>query len=668
MAPEIEPYLAAAFSGTTVAAVAAGTAAVSGAATAAAWAVAGVAANTAGQLASDAVGASNGYSFKEALVAGAETFVTGEITQGVEGGKPGILGSKAGLSPEGATVVGAADYAAGVAADKLVGLPTQFSWAGLVAAGVSAGVTNAAGLSTTQSSALGAGGTFGQSFAGGLVQGALNREISQGLGDDRVQSWAQIAEDAFGNALGNAAVGAINASNAQSAAQQQAQLEATTQSMQSNFSNELQGDIDAQMGQTGAQAMASIRAQGQATLNQEYAGTEQALEAETTAAAEAQTQADGAALGQAALSRDDAVRAVQAGRTYNAVNAWMSADVQQAGFDLFPGAIYGPAPDITDHISPLQMQLMDTDPHSALYAQLEAQVEANDPIDKLLGPPMSLTPADPSLYHIPEGPLEKLEGVALQGVADPNNNMLERLAYGSLALTSWAPSMAEYGLRTLAGTPNDAYVGGWYAAAAVAAPDSTDFWNDVDKSAGALSQALMNVAAVTGVGAAYDGIDGSISIGNGLLGSSWMPTAIGTGSGALAGYETGGWQGAIVGGVVGGAVGWFAPEGSPELNDSFGAMLGTTAEHVVFNAAGGGAATIAANILTEQPSWHQDWGYGIAVGALAPIASGESFFIGAGGVAEFGPGATNVFAAGTGAWNIFGAALIAAKSKNEGRQ
>lgn len=196
VAPEIEPYLAAAWGGGTVA-------------TGAAWFVSGVAANTAGQLASDAVGASNGYSFKEALVAGAEIAVTAGATAGLKE-TGGVFVSGNGLSPAGAAVVGAADYVTAAAADKLVGLPSQFSWAGLVAAGMSAGITNAAGLSTTQSSTLGTGGTFGQSLAGGLMQGTLNREISKSLGDNRVESWGQIAEDAFGNALGNAAVGAIN--------------------------------------------------------------------------------------------------------------------------------------------------------------------------------------------------------------------------------------------------------------------------------------------------------------------------------------------------------------------------------------------------------------------------------------------------------------------------
>lgn len=49
--------------------------------------------------------------------------------------------------------------------------------------------------------------------------------------------------------MGNAAIAGIETENARSQAQQQAQLEAATQRMQSSFSNELQGDIDAQTGQ-----------------------------------------------------------------------------------------------------------------------------------------------------------------------------------------------------------------------------------------------------------------------------------------------------------------------------------------------------------------------------------------------------------------------------------
>jgi hypothetical protein len=52
--------------------------------------------------------------------------------------------------------------------------------------------------------------SFGENLAGGLLSGGLDRETSKLLGDDRVASWEQVGEDAFGNALANAVIGKIN--------------------------------------------------------------------------------------------------------------------------------------------------------------------------------------------------------------------------------------------------------------------------------------------------------------------------------------------------------------------------------------------------------------------------------------------------------------------------
>lgn len=132
-------------------------------------------------------------------------------------------------------------------------------------------------------------------------------------------------------------------------------------------------------------------------------------------------------------------------------------------------------------------------------------------------------------------------------------------------------------------------------------------------------------------------------------------------AGGIAGYFSGGWKGAIAGAVVGAAVGLVAPEGSAEAGASVGAMFASTAESVAVSAVGGGAATIASNWVTGQPL-DQDLGYGVAIGALGPLASGEAFFIGAGGEAVFGSTAANGFGAVTQSFNIFGAALVSSKS------
>jgi LysM repeat protein len=215
VAPEIAPVLAAALGGGTAAAVVGGV-------------MAGVAADAAGQITADALGLRNGFSWKEAEVTGLSYGISYGVgsklsaagkAAAADGGT--ALANGAGhLTTAGEAVMGGVQYLGDYAADKVVGEPAQFSWAGLVAHGVGAATASAAGLPTAYDVQHGFGGNLGDAFAGGLLDGAVTREASLALGDDRVESWQQIGEDAFGNALGNAAAGAINEANAVSEARQ----------------------------------------------------------------------------------------------------------------------------------------------------------------------------------------------------------------------------------------------------------------------------------------------------------------------------------------------------------------------------------------------------------------------------------------------------------------
>ena len=192
----------AAFAGTSSAGVGAGMAA------AAAGAAVG---NAAGQLVGDAEGIHQGFSWGEVAAAGLTAGATAGIGSAVasEGGDFSILAHSNGTPTTfGYAVEGAADYVAGVGANKLVGEPTHFSWAGAVANAVGSAVTSAAHLPTKSDNLLNS--SVGQAFEGRLVDDVVTRETSLALGDNHVQSWQQIAEDVFGNALGNAAMGAIN--------------------------------------------------------------------------------------------------------------------------------------------------------------------------------------------------------------------------------------------------------------------------------------------------------------------------------------------------------------------------------------------------------------------------------------------------------------------------
>lgn len=241
VAPEIAPVLATALGGGLTGAIVGGV-------------MAGVAADTAGQVTADALGLRNGYSWKEAEVAG----LTYGISNGVgselsaagkaAGGSGTVFATSNGaLTTTGEAVMGGVQYLGNYAADKAVGEPAQFSWAGLVANTVGAATASAVGLPTGYDIQHGLAENFGDALAGGLLNGAVTRETSLALGDRRVQSWQQIAEDAFGNALGNAAIAGIEHENQVA---EQKQLEATVQKMQSGFSNELQSDIDTQTGAT----------------------------------------------------------------------------------------------------------------------------------------------------------------------------------------------------------------------------------------------------------------------------------------------------------------------------------------------------------------------------------------------------------------------------------
>jgi hypothetical protein len=136
--------------------------------------------------------------------------------------------------------------------------------------------------------------------------------------------------------------------------------------------------------------------------------------------------------------------------------------------------------------------------------------------------------------------------------------------------------------------------------------------------------------------------------------------AIGTASGGVGGYVSGGWKGAVVGAVVGATVGKFAPGAVNYASRIAGGGLpgifaGTTT-FVSMNAVAGAGGAYAGNLITGQP-WYHDLGYGTAIGAFAPLGSGEAFVSGAGGEAVFGTGVANAFSAYTGLLSVGGTAI-----------
>ncbi|HEX7339335.1 MAG TPA: RHS repeat-associated core domain-containing protein, partial [Rhodanobacteraceae bacterium] len=167
------------------------------------------------------------------------------------------------------------------------------------------------------------------------------------------------------------------------------------------------------------------------------------------------------------------------------------------------------------------------------------------------------------------------------------------------------------------------------------------------------------------------GMDTYVYVGNDPLvrvdpqGRLWITAIIGAVSGGIAGYEAGGWQGAIAGGAVGGVVGFFAPQLSAAAGTAVGGgvagMFAATGTTVGLGALAGGGATVLGNGIHNMASpckkeWDDGLGFGMTLGGMAPLMSGEAFAAGA-GEAVIGETTSNVFSGITGVFGVAGEAL-----------
>lgn len=199
---------------------AAGAAAMTGASSAgvgasmAAAAAGGFVGSLAGQAAGDAMGVSHGFSLTAALTSGLASGLTAGIG-GAIGGQGDdfsiVANSQGHLEPVGAGLLAGGQYASNSLVSKVTGQASHFSWAGLISTAVTSGITADAGLVSEPLQGLGlSSGSFGGDLAAGILSSGVSRETTKLLGDDHVASWGQTLEDAFGNALGNAAIAGMN--------------------------------------------------------------------------------------------------------------------------------------------------------------------------------------------------------------------------------------------------------------------------------------------------------------------------------------------------------------------------------------------------------------------------------------------------------------------------
>ncbi|WP_266157646.1 LysM peptidoglycan-binding domain-containing protein [Dyella silvatica] len=204
--------------------------------------VAGAAGSVAGQLAGDVLGVHQGIDLGQVITSGATAGVAAGV--GSELGQFSDLAAESGqgLNFTGNVIQGAATYVGADAAAKITGQSAHFSWAGLVANSVSAGVSGELGATTADVLQGRLGVNYWGNIAASAAGGVVNRETSLALGDRHVQSWQQIGETVGGNALANAGVADYRAYQSQ-------QAMAALNSSDSNLLANTQGGLNAALWQ-----------------------------------------------------------------------------------------------------------------------------------------------------------------------------------------------------------------------------------------------------------------------------------------------------------------------------------------------------------------------------------------------------------------------------------
>ena len=186
------------------------TAAAAGTALGVAAAVAGgFVGGVAGSVASQAVGSAMGvasFSWRSALVSGAATAATAGLAGAAQAGRLGAILAGTGKTATAARAVVAAmaGQVTSYGASRALGLEASFSWKSIAASAVGAALTaNIGGVPLAEGGS--STGKFINDLGGGLLRGAITSTTRRVLGLGK-QDWGQVAIDAFGNALGNAAV------------------------------------------------------------------------------------------------------------------------------------------------------------------------------------------------------------------------------------------------------------------------------------------------------------------------------------------------------------------------------------------------------------------------------------------------------------------------------
>ena len=237
--------------------------------------IGGFAGSVAGQLAGQALGDGAGFSLREALAGGLTGMASAEL--GGLAGSNNLFQSIAHGQIGSAALQGAATDLAGMAANRVVGLPGAFSWASVAAASLAAGLSAELAPKVLGDLSLTANTVPGD-IAQGLTSGVIGRNVDLAFGQ-AAPGYGTIAADAFGNAIGNDLSGIDAYRQGQVQYQQQQQQEAIaalSPSQRDNYTLLLQRGV------APAQALALATHLAAAPMMMESAAQQQAVYAHET--------------------------------------------------------------------------------------------------------------------------------------------------------------------------------------------------------------------------------------------------------------------------------------------------------------------------------------------------------------------------------------------------
>ncbi|KRG78436.1 hypothetical protein ABB30_03760 [Stenotrophomonas ginsengisoli] len=167
--------------------------------------VGGFVGSTAGQAVGSAMDVTS-FSWRNAAVSGATAMASAGFGAAANAGKLGSYVQNTQYARAAAQSVagGMTSYAAG----RAVGLDTSFSWRSIAANAVSAAISTRAGdaLGWNPTPDAGGSGGFWTDVGNGVLDGVVNLHTRRAMGFGERVDYRSIVADAFGNALGNAAV------------------------------------------------------------------------------------------------------------------------------------------------------------------------------------------------------------------------------------------------------------------------------------------------------------------------------------------------------------------------------------------------------------------------------------------------------------------------------